>query len=1111
MGVIRMHRDMKDITLSTAEMDLHAAIQTVNSEEDKVYWNLDLIKTRIIGEEGRELERETRDLFADWKPIRNEVIQLVMEGNNKAASLATKGKVADHVAHLERRMMELSAYAREKADGFTRSANDVQNKVWWYTIIWIGVVGVVSTTAAMGIIRSIMSNVKSLTTTMSHIQSTGSIVKAQLTGRNEITEMAKHFNVLTDRLDDQLWLRDSLNELNRELSGDLTYDELTNRSINFVSRCINACTGALYVCDEQTSICERKASFALVESELFSNRFEPGKGIVGQVAVEKRPIVLNNITASEALGVTGTLSEPPKSIYAVPLTYEEELIGVLEVASFERMSGLKRLLVSESAGIISTFLFTTSQNERIKDLYKSTQVANEKLETRQVELDELNEELVGANEKLQTLSEELQAQADELRTQTEELERRRRRVEEADRLKSEFLSNMSHELRTPLNSVLALSQLMISRGTGKNPDQEQEYLRVIERNGRHLLNLINDILDLSKIESGRVELETVTFDLKNTVERALDTIRPLAEGKGLNLQVRMDGSLKMQTDEERLHQILLNLLSNAVKFTERGEVELSVNESKDMAHVSVRDTGIGISVEDQSRIFDQFRQADGSTTRRFEGSGLGLTISQKLAGMLGGRIAVTSELNTGSTFQLSLPTRLPVETEAEDAPLPSISEPVRPAHAIPPLRPTVLVIDDDPEIRKLLKDYLVENGYEAVMASNGREGLRMARSILPYAITLDVLMPEQDGWEVLRNLKDSEETAHIPVIISSITEDRATGIALGAAEYLVKPVDKHRLLAELERMNRIKKIHRILAVDDDPAVRIFLQHLLEEQSYIVETASGGEEALRKAVANPPDALILDLIMPGLNGFAFLDRLREKSNCRDIPVIVLTSKDLDQNEKAILDRSVHRTMKKGGMDKDMLLNQLGLALGRLEQRRPPAAHLAGPLLLVVEDNETAALQIRTALEESGYAVTVASDGAEALESVKRVVPNGIVLDLMMPKVDGFQVLEQIRSTPRTARLPVLVLTAKELTSDDRKRLLHNNIRELIQKGSLNREELVKCVVRMIDRAPHETAASATSRQPSSTAPDGNILVVEDNPDNMVTATAILSDAGPMNED
>ena len=417
--------------------------------------------------------------------------------------------------------------------------------------------------------------------------------------------------------------------------------------------------------------------------------------------------------------------------------------------------------------------------------------ANEKTKRMAEELQSMNEELLQTNEELHTQSEQLQQQTSELRAQAVELEEQRAQVEESDRLKSEFLSNMSHELRTPLNSVMALSQLMISRGPGKNPVQDSEYLRIIERNGRHLLNLINDILDLSKIESGRMDVHLTELNPANIIIESIEMIRPLATDKGLMINAKSLECPLIHSDKEKVSQILVNILTNAVKFTEHGEIGIRVKSSGDTVAIAVSDTGIGIKQSDLSYIFDEFRQVDGSTTRKYEGTGLGLAICQKLAHLLGGNICVESIVGHGSIFTLNLPVAYPEvrQMKSREEKLPDAGKMPAPVA----LKRTILVIDDDPAICSILREYLETIGYHVLTAVNGQEGMQLAIEHHPFAITLDVLMPDLDGWEVIRQLKANPSTQTIPVIIISIAQDQETGMALGAASYIVKPVDKNLL------------------------------------------------------------------------------------------------------------------------------------------------------------------------------------------------------------------------------------------------------------------------------------------------------------------------------
>ncbi len=1097
VGVVRMHRMMKDESLSASELELRDMMAAVRDEEQAVQENLRRVSQWILGDKGRRMAEETLAAFEGWKPVRMEMLRRIRAGNKQAAFEFTRGKAGDYAELLEERIAALSDYAGRKADGFMAEARALENRIQRNTLLAILFVAVCVVLIGWLLISSIHQNINRLKGAMSEITETGVLKPASVEGHHEIAEMAFHFNLLLDKLRNRMWIQEGLNRLNREIPGVPDLQELADRSIRYVSRYVEACVGALFLHDPEAGHCDLRATYAFVERRYLSARFGPGEGIVGQVAVEGKPILLTNIAREEAVGNTGTASEPPRAIYAFPLLYNGDLLGVMEVGAFNDIDPVQREFLDAAGQVVSTALYTADQNRRIRNLLESTRNANQALV-------EKTEALNHANEELQIQSEEVKAQAAELKARQAELLRKQEQAAMADRLKSEFLSNMSHELRTPLNSVLALSQLMINRGVGKDLDQDRQYLSVIERNGRHLLNLINDLLDLSKIESGRLDLHPEPIDVDRLLSGVMDTIRPLAGEKGVGVSVGVGDGVALTADADKLRQILLNLASNAVKFTETGEIEVTAAAVDDAVEFTVRDTGIGIEEADLDYIFDAFRQVDGSTTRRHEGTGLGLAICRNLAVFMGGDIRAESTPGRGSVFTLTLPmeplpdgeTRLSPSFPEEPSPSRPRSRGPRPAVPGDPARRTVLVIDDDESVCGLIRDHLRSAGYRVATTTSGREGVRMARELRPFAVTLDILMPDMDGWEVLRRLKEAAETRDTPVIVISVSQDRDTGFALGAAGYVLKPVDRHILLTEIEKVAAHHPVRRVLVVDDDPVAREQVSVLLSEYDYRVETAPDGNTAIRQALDHPPDVMILDLMMPEMDGFAVLDRVRRESALRELPVLVLTAKDLNWGERMRLKAAVNRTIQKGTYDKAELLEGIESALARLSREAgDDAVRPDGPLVLVVEDNDVAALQIRTALEESGYGVRRAGGGGEALEKLADGPPDAVILDLMMPEMDGFQLLDRIRADREGGGMPVLVLTAKELTEAEKARLKDQRVHGIVYKGAADREELVNAVRAMFP----EPAVPESVRT-------GPILVVEDNADNRLTLAAILEAHG-----
>ncbi len=1085
MGVIKMHRSMKDVAMSQTELEIDLAIQTVQSEEQKVYEELDIVKAQILGEEGKTLVQESLEMFSGWKPIRLEVMQFVLQGDSDAAGRITRGKGADYVARLERKMLELTSYARNKADGFMQDVEGVESRILRDTVVFILVVILLSIFIGYFMTSSILSNVSSLKDTMSTMTTTGELVKAELIGNNEITEMSQHFNGLIERLKSQFWLRDGQNTLNNELSGELTYDELLIRSINFVARYVDACAGALYSYDEKNAVCELKSSFAFIERKYLSNAFTLGEGIVGQVAVEKKPILLKNISSQEAVGQTGTLSEPPKSIYAIPLVYENTLFGVLEIASFEAIDEIKREFLDSAANTTTLALYTASQSRQIKELLETTQAANETLQAQ-------TEELQAQTEELRTMNEEFQQQSEELKKQNVELEVQRQQVEEADRLKSEFLSNMSHELRTPLNSVMTLSHVLILQAGEKLSEEEINYLTIIERNGKQLLNLINDILDLSKIESGRMEVSLKDFSIRAMIDVVVESLEPVAEEKGIELIRKIPGDLpRIEGDESRVHQVLQNIIGNGVKFTNQGRVSVSASSDAHKVYINVQDTGIGIAEQDVPYIFDEFRQVDGSLSRRFEGTGLGLTIAYKAVKMLGGDIAVESLSGKGTTFTITLPRQWQGSADVYESLTTGL-----PVETIRAWQQTVLVVDDDPNTVAMISEYLAGEGYNPITAASGREALKMTETRHPFAIILDVIMPDMDGWETLRRLKKNPATAGIPVLIVSVSEDRETGFALGAVGCITKPCTRDALLAEIHKIGRpephsimvkekiVGKDSRILLVEDNEPAIIQVRGALESEGFIVDVARNGENAIEYVKRTIPDGVILDLMMPGVDGFEVLENIRSTEATAKIPILILTAKDLTKDDLHRLTAdNIQQLIQKGSVDRECLVLKTRIMLGSapkegagkkgsgrhdtpeptphpsqdgnlsvLPRKNLPLKEKQGaPVILVVEDNPDNLVTIKAVLQ-GRYDMREATDGEAGLHIALAELPDLILLDMSLPKMDGFEVVKKIKADERACNIPVVALTARAMKGD-REKILSAGCDDYISKP-VDPETMVK---------------------------------------------------------
>jgi len=546
--------------------------------------------------------------------------------------------------------------------------------------------------------------------------------------------------------------------------------------------------------------------------------------------------------------------------------------------------------------------------------------------------------LEAAQEGMLNLVEDLNNSKYELEKKALELEEMNIKIQEATRLKSQFLANMSHELRTPLNSIIGFTGIILQGIVGELNDEQNKQLNMVYESAKHLLGLINDILDLSKIEAGKIEIIPAQFDVKELIGTVEKMISPMIEEKGLILEVAISEDIPATicNDKNRIKQVLINLLSNATKFTETGQISMAVRSSmlvpgssleyfkkEELSSIvfSVTDTGIGIKPEHLPNVFDEFKQIEGPLKEKPTGTGLGLAISKNIVEMMGGRICAESEYGKGSRFQFTIPIK-----EIAEAKRPPVISP----EALDPNKKLVLTIDDEVEAQEIVKTYLKTEGYEVIQAYNAMEAMELAKKYHPFAITLDIVMPGKDGWDILHELKKDPKTKSIPVICISILDNREMGISLGAIEYMVKPINKDQLMEELQRLEEQFRIYDILIVDDEPqAIELLAQYLTAEKRYIVRKAYGGKDGLSRVKEGRPDLIILDLMMPEVDGFEVIRNLKKSEETKDIPIIIVSAKKLTQEEIEYLNNNIEKIIRKGDFSKEELLEDIKRFLEKIE--------------------------------------------------------------------------------------------------------------------------------------------------------------------------------------
>jgi HAMP domain-containing protein/signal transduction histidine kinase/DNA-binding response OmpR family regulator len=909
----------------------------------------------------------------------------------------------------------------------------------------------------------------------------------QVETRGEVAELKDNINTMISNLREttesnreQDLLKTNLARFTGMLQGQRELSTVGKLLLTELAPLVNAHQGTIYhlvgsgVAGELSLLASYAQGLALPPT------LRLGEGLVGQCAVEKRRILLTNVPA-DFVQINSSLGQATHvSVIVLPVLFEDETKAVIELASVQNFStgSLAFLeLLTQSIGAVFNTIEATMRTEGL--LTQSQQLTVE-LQSRQAELQQTNEEL-GTKARL------LAEQNEEVERKNSEVEQARRALEEqaaelalTSKYKSEFLANMSHELRTPLNSILILSQQLAENSPGNLSGKQVEFSRNINSSGSDLLHLINDILDLSKIESGTVtvEVEEITFaGLRDNIDR---NFRHVAEQKNLPFKIQFDGELprSMESDPKRLQQILKNLLSNAVKFTAHGHVRVNVqlatlgwssdhpvlSSGQPVVAFVVEDTGIGVPPEKQRLIFEAFQQADAGTSRKYGGTGLGLAISRELAVLLGGEIRLTSVHGEGSVFTLFLPLHYtgPASARAaarssetgagEGRPEMTVLPVAREEHiaddrnSIEPGDSSFLIVEDDPHYARILLGLARDKGFKGAIATKGAHALALARQLKPTAISLDIFLPDMLGWTVLNQLKLDPTTRHIPVQIVSLEEERHHGLSHGAFAYLVKEPTTAGLEAAFDRLREfsIPRTKRLLVVEDNDIERQSIIELLGHDDIEIVAAGSGREALDALQRQTVDCVVLDLRLPDMTGFELLERIQGVPALASIPVIVFTGRDLSEDETAHLKHMAKSIVLKDVQSPERLLDETALFLHRvvtdlpvekqamLERLHGGKEVLRGQKVLIVDDDARNIFALTSVLENHEMDILSATNGRQAIELIESTPDlNMVLMDIMMPEMDGYETMREIRSKPEFRTLPILALTAKAMKGDREK--------------------------------------------------------------------------------
>jgi len=891
-------------------------------------------------------------------------------------------------------------------------------------LILIGVVGIILALILSYILtHKLRARISDLNFATAQTSAGNFDTRIEVQSNDEIGSLGKAFNTMLDELKKNQRAKNEYSEFITLINKNATLTEIANAALKKILDTCGFLVGALYSVDgdEVSLIC----SYGLSKPNPKRERND----FYREIIESKEPIEISSEYSLPTVQ-TGMLDLKISYLLLLPVIYNNKVIAILELASLNSPTSDAKDYLEKIKEQLAIGLTNAKAVVQLENFVNELKLLNDEYQKQNIQIKKQNDALL--------------EMSNQLKNKAEELEFQKEKAEDSTRLKSQFLASMSHELRTPMNSILGLTELILDKAQLSLKNKER--LEVVLKSGKRLMGLINDILDLSKIEAGKMDIREEDILLEEIIEDVSNTAAPLAVERGLEFNVKRICNTRfiINTDRVRVTQVLINLIGNAIKFTQRGKIELSISISPEkMLLFSVSDTGIGISDENKKIIFEEFRQIDGTASKKYSGTGLGLAISKKILDLIGGKIWVASVEGEGSVFSFTIP----IKYEQEKRNIPAL--PVKPEVLRKNAKNPVLVIDDDPEVRYTIGQYLISKGYEVIFAENGDTGVLLAQERQPFAITLDLLLPNRDGWSVLKELKENLTTKDIPVILISIIGDKNVGYGMGAFEYFIKPISAETLLSAFTKLETIakKRIQKIVIVDDDELEFEKFKNEFKDENVNIEYIKDSEFAFNKIAEVQPDLVILDLMMPKIDGITLSHKLKSNSKTKHIPIIISTAKDLTAEEhKSLSDIVENITLKSNGHPLDVLKtvrdriklreeDESSLLNNETESKanylsivdEEPAGDYYGEVLIVDDDADTL-FTLNEMVQATGCKTRVAKSGLECLKILEDIRPDLIMLDIMMPEMDGFQTLKNIRSNTDLAGIPIYAVTAKAMVGD-----------------------------------------------------------------------------------
>lgn len=1011
----------------------------------------------IVSPNAIEMLRKDIALFYDFE--KDIAYAKVNIGSLPPYILQQKTSILNQIDILSRELLDQRASLLEKSRNNLQSAQNIT-----YFFIAIGLSGFFYILAKFSSISKVLR----------------ATVKGQRESNNRL-------QLLQDQTNNDNWILNAINQIDEQLRGDYNDKKIAEISLNAITKMTKALGGTIYIFDDNYQEYQLCHKLGIAPALQIKKSFKENEGILGEVANKHAVVKISDIDHNHLILETSLSNRIETEIYIIPFTYENHCVGLMEICCpivTEKENQLRFNFLDKVKDNIAIILKVAQTHGKLADLYEELQQQTEELEAQQEELRTTNEELIHKTHLLEASEEELRVQQEELIqtnneldekaqllfAQNEDLEKAKlaiaQKIEEVElssRYKSEFMANMSHELRTPLNSILILAKLLQENKKNNLNEDQIKYASVIHSAGSDLLYLINELLDLAKIESGKVEVLKEHINTSDLVDYISDFFHDTAASKNIRFNMEIDGNTPKEfiSDEHRIQQVLKNLLSNAFKFTgENGTVSLMINVENEHLHFTVKDNGIGIAPEKQELIFDAFKQEDGSTSRKYGGTGLGLSICREIAGLLKGRITLTSKVNEGSTFIFSLP--LEEETEGDKiSNLPIIENnnvtsaqqleniTIEKNHTAKKSKNNkLLIIEDDIIFADILKDYAIQNGYDVHISYDGQDGLDKAQNLLPIAIILDIMLPKMDGWEVLRNLKKGDSTKDIPVhMMSAGTFLHDEPISAGAIGFISKPVSEESLAETFLKIKASTShpIKKILLVEDQEVQSEFIKESLEEQDIQIFQAFNAQQAVDLLFQEQIfDCIIMDLNLPDKSGIELLNEIKSNGQFKDLPIIINTAMELSPEQTSEILHHSQAMVLKSAKSNNRLIDEVNLFLNKIRSNKAEyhsynnnssvlaENNLAAKTVLLADDDMRNIFALSTAFETYDMKIEIANNGQEALDILARNEHIDLVLmDIMMPVMDGYEAIEKIRANKKFANLPIIAVTAKAMKGDREK--------------------------------------------------------------------------------